>query len=322
MMEKKWIPIDVSYQDVVEDRHDLAIFACGYEKRSTFFASHILSDCSSEKLVFGFKESKDNPIYCENYSFYIQKGIFPVEIGYKDTRSLVRALVQAIEKFANDESTKSILVDYSSMPRSWFSEILNIIKAFSDKTDFVVDLVYSVGSHEQSISNRQLGEPSVLPGCEAVSVLNKRTVAVFGLGFDGGAPACLYDKVEPDKTFGLVADPGGVQDYAERAIRENSFFIRNHVDGVAKASLFSVQQCHNVLREILLPYQHDSAIVLIPFGPKPHALALIIKAMNDPHSVCLYASTGISNNSVYATGDYVLTRLFLERQEAMSGAPS
>lgn len=302
--------IDISYADVSDGVYDLAIFSCGYEERSVYFAG--LNAAKFKKIVvLGFADSVDNPTYRSNEDFYISRlGVKPDVINYLDSSAIFNIMARELKTLSSvGLNSIKILVDYSSMPRIWYSEIINFIKCSVGIGDVLIDFVYSIGEHEGANVSSQLTDPIVLPGCEAVSAYNRETIGIFSLGFGEGGPICLHHKIEPDKTYALIARPGALEDYTEKTLKNNDFFIRNFVDGVVHAPLASVQISYDTIREIFYPYRESAVIVVVPFGPKPHALASILAAINYPEVTCLYSSQGGTGCPVKPTTEFVICRV-------------
>ena len=239
---------DISFDDVNDRSYDLAIFACGYEQRSAYLYSVIDKKKIKNKLIFVFQGNKDLEVAQKNLKVFASKE--PKSCIVVDTSDVLSVIAHVKESIGNLKSQESegisILVDYSSMPRLWFSEILNLVRNFGGGLTVGVDFVYSVGEHTQLDTPRQLGEPIILPGCEAITTYAKSTVAIIGLGFDSGAPICIHGKLEPDITFAMIARPGALEDYAKRALSINSDFIDNSVNEVVYSPLSSVKQTYDL----------------------------------------------------------------------------
>ncbi|MEX5590091.1 hypothetical protein [Pseudomonas urmiensis] len=309
-MSKLYIQ-DISRQDLFERSYEISIFSCGYEERSANLCTILDIGKVGRALIFGFGGTKTE--ICEKNEAVFKEKLKAdtIEISYGDTHKIIKLLKDEVEKHIAVGTEKiNILVDYSSMPRIWYSEILNFFKNFYSSVYFELDFIYSVGEHAHSDQPQQLGDPIVLPGCEAVATYNKRTVAIFGLGFDSGAPICMHGKIEPDNTYALIARPGALEDYSKKTYSINSDFINESVDEVVYSPLSSVKQTYDSLREIFFPFRTSAITVIVPFGPKPHALAAIIAAMNYPGVTCLYSSTGSRPSVVTATSELVLSRIY------------
>ncbi|WP_162556245.1 hypothetical protein [Pseudomonas sp. 31-12] len=301
---------DISFNEVEGASYDLAIFACGYEERSVFFPG-MRSSKFGKVLLLGFSSSSTNEVFLLNKEFYRQNfSLSPIFLEYNDLNQIFKCLLGAFSEIEISEGkTVRIVVDYSSMPRLWYSEILNFIKCFDFGVPVACDFVYSVGEHSSSNVISQLSEPIVLPGCEAVSAYNRETIGIFSLGFSEGGPICLHHKIEPDRTFSLVARPGALDDYTDKTLSINKFFLDNFSNGTVFSPLTSVQQCYDTIREIFYPYINSAVVVIVPFGPKPHALASIVAAMNYPEVTCLYSSLGSTGCPVKPTTELVLSRI-------------
>lgn len=303
---------DLSFEELSSTEYDLSIFACGYEERSIFFPG-LFSSSSSKVIVFGFSDSAENSDYKLNSAFYLHSSRYkvdPIVLEYRDVNKLFTTLLDAVENSVVDPADSfKVLVDYSSMPRLWYSEILNFIKSYDFGVPVVCDFVYSVGEHVKAYSGSQLSDPIVLPGCGGISTYNKETVGIFSLGFNEGGPICLHRKIEPDKTFSLIARPGALEDYTEKAIQCNKVFLESCSMGTVYAPIDSVERSYSILREMFYPYLQVASVVMVPFGPKPHALASILAAMNYPEVACLYSSMGGSGAAVKPTTELVISRI-------------
>lgn len=304
---------DISFGDVCASAYDVSIFCCGYEERCTYLASVIERTLMGDMLVFDFSDEKLDVrgVRERNENFFQKVSGRLIEVSYGQAHVVVENLRQSIEQLMSvGKESATILVDYSSMPKLWTAEILNFFKNYSAEIELVFDFIYSVGEHIYSDRPRQLRDPIVLPGCEAVATYNKKTVAIFGLGFDSGAPVCIHQMIEPDVTFALVARPGALEEYAKRTSSINSDFTDQSVKSVIYSPLASVKQTYDSMREVFFPYKNSATTVLVPFGPKPHALAAILAAMNYQGVTCLHASTGPILQSITATTDLVMSRIF------------
>lgn len=307
---------DLSLKDLLDRVYDVSVFSCGYEDRSSYLATILKADKAGQVLVFGFNGEKTKA--CRQNERVFQDALEGdiVDLAYGETHRIINSIRSEVEKF--DAATKGgvlkVLVDYSSMPRLWYSEILNFFKNYDSAAQVELDFVYSVGEHIHSDQPQQLGDPIVLPGCEAVATYSKRTVAIFGLGFDSGAPICMHGKIEPDNTYALIARPGALDDYSKKTYSINQEFITESVDEVVYSPLSSVKQTYDSLREIFFPFRTSAITVIVPFGPKPHALAAIIAAMNYSSVTCLYSSTGSSPSMVTATSELVMSRIYKDEE--------
>ena len=310
---------DISLQNLFDQNYDISVFSCGYEERSSNLATVITVENIGCPLVFGFDGGKSETCL-RNEAVYKDLLLADVvDIAYGETHKIIGILRAEVEKLIFGKRILiKVLVDYSSMPRLWYSEILNFFKNYDSDVSFELDFVYSVGEHIYSDQPQQLGDPIVLPGCEAVATYSKRTVAIFGLGFDSGAPICMHGKIEPDNTYALIARPGALEDYSAKTYSINSDFIEESVDEVVYSPLFSVKQTYDSMREIFFPFRTSAITVIVPFGPKPHALAAIIAAMNYPGVTCLYSSTGSRPSVVTATSELVLSRIYKEEEQTES----
>jgi hypothetical protein len=299
---------DIARKDIFENQYDIAVFASGYEERSTFVPSHLDKSKIEKNIIIGFKgdTSEKRKI---NDNFYSNGwGGVTHELETSSWFEAFEILKQTFESITKDSI--KILVDYSSMPRYWYLAVLLYVKYNEVAKNIVIDFIYSIGVHDKIVSN-QLSEPVCLPDCDAGAANSDKTVTVFGLGFNQGAPHCILDSLEPDEVYAILTDPAARDDYPQRAYTSNEAFIKAHVkkERLVRLPLFSVNSFTINLREMIAPYIGEAEVCLVPFGPKPHVLGSIIMSMSCPEVSCLYSNCESNSVSVVSTGEFVMTRV-------------
>ncbi len=156
-----------------------------------------------------------------------------------------------------------------------------------------------------------------IPGCEGGTAIYDKSIAVFGLGFNGWASLCVLERLEADSVFAYLASPAADDGYPGVVRSKNSDFLdepRVQKD-VLGFPLKSVEMTYRYLSELISPHRSRDVITLVPMGPKPHVLAAILLAMKFPEISCLRISTKrIRPEKVEPTGEIVSTRVIVHRR--------
>ncbi len=298
---------DIDLLEVKKNKYDVGIFASGYEQRCTHAAKKINRKYIVNPIVFGFEEYKDNEQRRENDLYYQQQWVEKQSILSADDEGPIYLLLQ--DYFAKSQGPLKLLVDYSSMSRLWYAGILNWINVAQEDKEVVVDLLYSVGEYRGEYPSMVINDILSIPGCEGSPVPFKKSVAVFGLGFDEYAPLCVLDRLEADEVYAYLADPAVFNEYPRIAREKNKELIK-HAKAILSLPLKSVEVTYRYLAEVISPYKQDSNIIFIPMGPKPHILAAILLSMRFGDIVCLRVSGKREKTAdIRAMGEVVATRI-------------
>jgi hypothetical protein len=312
---------DVSFLESLSVERDLGIFASGYESRSTHVARKLHGQKDSKNLVFGFVEESSGVKRKANDEYYKKKfGSKIIAVSGEDEEPIYRAIDGVLER-----STKrlSILVDYSSMSRLWYTAILNWARFRSYEQPIQIDFAYSPGRYEGKYRPMVISGWVSLPGCEGRISRFGKSIAVFGLGFHGDAAMCMLDRLEADNVYTVRAEPGSSREIVTRTLKSNKNLLESHKTAAnLKFPLDSVTECFRDLAEILAPYRSHGNVTLVPMGPKPHILASILLAMRFPEMACIRVNGTPDPSDVTPTGPVYVTRVIFEKPMDVADAAS
>ncbi|WP_114967539.1 hypothetical protein, partial [Vibrio cholerae] len=209
-----------------------------------------------------------------------------------------------------------ILIDYTSMSRAWYAAILNYLVNFCE-LKVTIDLTYATAVYKNLDLNVELGELRIIPGCEGISLTKRHNAAIFMLGFDRYGPQRLYNLLNPNKCFGIMAAPAATYDYENTCLEKNKDFISHYLGGedkLIKLPINSIATCYDNMSQMLSPLRSEYNVSIIPFGPKPHILTAILCSFNYPNVTCLYSEyIRKETTKVQSSGDFVISRLYIQR---------
>ena len=299
--------IDLDFDDLLEKKYDISVFASGYESRCIHIPGLINPSMISNPLIFGFTEERNAGNRNRNDSFYSDRWhCEPIPLSGDDEKPIYEQLHFHTQKL---DRPIHILLDYSSMSRLWYTAVLNWARFASSGKDVIIDFVYAMGKYEEKNNIMVIKDMVSLPGCEGRAFRLRESVAVFGLGFYGLATLCVLDRLEADTVYAFLASPGSSDEYVAKTREINKDLIENpKTRKVLEMPLFSVEACYRNLAETIAPHRPDGEITLIPMGPKPHVLASILVSMRFPEVACLRVS-GAPAVDVESTGDLTVTRV-------------
>jgi hypothetical protein len=306
---------DIDMLEVERSSYDLALFASGYEERAPHIAKSLSKRLWSNAVVLGFNEVNSDKQRLENDEYFKKAVSQPIPLQSNDDGVVYKLLRDGLPESASEIR---ILIDYSSMSRIWYTAVLNWARFCVGRRNIFIDFLYSVGDHREPAMPLVISEIMSLPGCEGLPRALAKSIAVFGLGFEGSAAFCVLDKLEPDMLYSYMADPAAFPEYPERTRHANQAVIELS-ESCLRLPLFSVERCFASLAELVSADRGEKNITLVPMGPKPHVLAAILTAMRFEEITCLRVGYGRHRaEDVGTTGTVVASRV---QFKAATGRP-
>jgi hypothetical protein len=296
--------IDCKFSELTDIKHNISFFAEGYDERCTFVPKSIFNH-SSNSFVMHFKEEAGHSQRKINQSFFRKLQAESIYLSSSDDKPFYDIL----NSYKHMDNI-SVLIDYSSMSRRWYSSIITWF--YLHKINCVLDFTYTVGNYRHTVEPLIISDIVSISCCSGSISSTKPKVAIFGLGFDPISTRCVLEMIEPDIVHAFFASPGAFKSYSKRALKVNKDLIDNICESTIKIPLHSVELTVVYLNEIISPYIGSHDIMIIPMGPKPHVLASILSSLQNLNVSCLHVR-GSSKNpmSIKAVNVVVSTRVSL-----------
>ncbi|OXX36483.1 hypothetical protein B9J90_08050 [Vibrio sp. V09_P4A23P171] len=309
---------DLSIGELSQSKYDIALFSCGYEERCIDVATRLNNDNIENVIVLAFDQHKEDSVRVDSLNYFAENwsNFQLLEISQREISSIQKKLSEIIGSLHRKEI--KILIDYTSMSRAWYAAVLNYLVNFCE-VKVTVDLTYATAVYKNLDLNVELGELRVIPGCEGISLTKRHNAAIFMLGFDRYGPQRLYNLLNPNKCFGIMAAPAASYDYENTCLEKNKDFISHYLGGedkLIKLPINSIATCYDNMSQMLSPLRSEYNVSIIPFGPKPHILTAILCSFNYPNVTCLYSEyIRKETTKVQSSGDFVISRLYIQRSE-------
>ncbi|HDZ3753324.1 TPA: hypothetical protein RSW64_003580, partial [Vibrio cholerae] len=263
---------DLSIGELSQAKYDIALFSCGYEERCIDVATRLKNHNIENVIVLAFDQHQEDPVRVESLNYFSEKwsNFQLLEISQREISSIQKKLSEII--FSLHRNDIKILIDYTSMSRAWYAAILNYLVNFCE-LKVTIDLTYATAVYKNLDLNVELGELRIIPGCEGISLTKRHNAAIFMLGFDRYGPQRLYNLLNPNKCFGIMAAPAATYDYENTCLEKNKDFISHYLGGedkLIKLPINSIATCYDNMSQMLSPLRSEYNVSIIPFGPKPH----------------------------------------------------
>lgn len=306
---------DCVFKDLLREAYDVGVFASGYEARCTFVPKTFEGGNVKTPVVIGFNDLADTESRKTHDKYFRSHWKVDPEIASSGNDFVIQALLNGI--LSKGGQVRKMLVDYSSMSRLWYSGILNWARYGNSATETTIDFVYALGRYEDQDLPMIIEGMLSIPGCEGGTLQSQKSLAIFGLGFNGWASLSVLERLEADDVFAFIASPGASPNYPERVRKLNKDFldeprVKQHV---LELPLRSVETSYRFLSELVAPHRSIDSVTLVPMGPKPHILASMLVSMRFPEVSCMRVSAKRARPEKVAPNTEVIAVRVVVRKE-------
>lgn len=272
----QWTP-----HGVKSHKWDMFLCASGFERRAGYVASRF-GAIASYNAVWAFDEYPNDPSRLGNDAMFSRLGFHTHRLSGDSDNGAEEAFAALCSSMPAQDL--NVLIDISSMTRSWYGGILRSIRKVNDRRSVKTCFLYAPARfsppRQQYPQNRFVGP---VPGFAGLVLPDEPSALVVGLGHDHGRALGMLQELDPESITSFVARPGLTRAFEKSALRANRDFLafvpptqQFEYPIMDFNTLF--HRLHSVTRWL----GHDSAVVLAPLGPKVFALASFLVAMNDP----------------------------------------
>ncbi len=253
----------------------IAIFALGFESRSTCFVEDLKEVCA-HSVAYGFDHGHDKA-YDSNHQRFLEAGVCvreslsdgDFELALNDTLALVP--VDACR----------IFIDISCFTRFRLAAIVHAMfnAAMSRTSDLIVDFVYALAKFEKPSSETR---PNIIVGPAHYAFAgwsqggHSSTAAVLGLGYEQDQAMGVVEYLQAGEVWAFTPN-SPVSEYRPEVRKANDLLLSeiapNHVieyDVCSPASVIAT------LESVVRGLGDDQSVVLVPFGPKIFVLCSLI----------------------------------------------
>jgi hypothetical protein len=281
-----------SIDQLQNQKFDVFITVSGYESRSIHLATLLKSNIFTYKLALAFNEKK-NLLYREiNDAKFKELGFEFKEVSSSDATPLNPLLNSLCEKLG--KSSIDILIDYSSMPKIWYSEIINYFNSKEDDLGCVnLWFCYTPSEYTRpigSISNKYL-DP-----VKPIVTSDKPIALIMGLGYEKGRAEELAKLFKSQITFAFYANPSSDDRYVQEVLDNNKSVLKNiKQEQIIPYPINDLNSINDALTQLCIGLRMNHQVLLVPVGPKPFTLMCSILSVRYPDIKTCRVSSVISS---------------------------
>lgn len=271
----------------------ICIFAVGYESRSIHLYENKFKGKFSKYICLHFGDADKYEVAQSNIKLITDDDIVPIEITYSDNLGVTKLIQQELTDFIDNGDRICVHVDYSSMPRGWYTRLpvaINSCLRTCDESFFW----YAHGQYEDNVEyypSAGIDQISVYKGIATLRPVNNRT-HVLGLGYDCVRSQAIFSVLDPSYLVVCYTHPAhDASSIAGNVKKENQELFATAAYSFAlpiEDFTFSLSKLCETANELI----ESGDVIFVPDGPKPLIMAtsLVPDILNKKGIICFHVN--------------------------------
>lgn len=266
------------------------LFASGYEERASHLARCLIDEPKliedSLSLVLGFREYSDTQVRTDNDRFFSKEFSSPRFVSAAGSEELLVELEKVIDLVV---TCHQIVIDYSSMPRAWYSRLFEFFCLSEVPCDII--FCYSEGNYSEVVDYPTVGYDRVdlISGSSRINSSTETTI--LGLGLDYRRSFGIWHLLDPSRAgvaLGYTENNFEIVDRVEKA----NFELVSWSEFSIILNLNKFSEIISRLVAVIRREMRRGDVVLVADGPKPLVMAFIIAPYIIAEAGCVCISVG------------------------------
>lgn len=288
---------EVDFNNLKWVEYDIIFLASGFEARSTYMFQKIPETAHQNCVVLGFHPKKNILSRSDNDNRFEECNIrYAIHSRPEQYEEFIKINLERVAQQAGNRTLR-IFIDYSVMTRVWYAYILTWLR-YADATQSAdVDFAYAHGTYEGEFSSFQIDETRALAGFEGAMAGTRRTVALYGLGYDKYATLAVHEIIQPDSFLCYMAEDDENDGPAKFVAKENSQIIELSGHPPLVLPLSDLGVIVEKLKKLVDDVSESDEVMAVAMGPKTHILGTLLVGHQRERLTCIH-SVGERNTPV------------------------
>jgi hypothetical protein len=272
---------EISYKDLHFEKYEFFIAACGYQSRSHFLAGKVGSGIK-RKYVLTIEEPGLSQPRMRNKEIFKGLGFNLLTAHVNDTQA-VENLIHRICNLSKSDPLH-LLIDYSCMPKSWYSVLLDSITRDNFHAKRInLSLSYTPKIFEKHPRYHEIEYLGPILSRKDNLKAQRPVTVLAGLDHNGELTAKFVKEIKPEKTFFFIPDCEHDPDYTRSVLNSN----RQLLDAAEPSRIIRYEanypaRINTLLTSISLTQRINNEVMIVPQGPKTFSMTALLVSIRYP----------------------------------------
>lgn len=296
----------IQFEDLAKVEIDIFIMAVSHEKR--FITLHNKEELRFNKKIILSYQANDVTFY--------GKG----SVNYKvDSENFVEMMIYLLDFELNILRCKkniTILIDYSSMTKSWYYTIMSYFTIKKLTFDNVkIYFSYTPSTYSKPLLPKYNSFIDPIPGRFNIPNFDKPKALIVGLGYESKKAEGIIEYLDPKITFALYSNPSLDKRFSTAVEENNKNLILDLKENIIQFPFDDLMSIERILTSLYFSLRDNYSVIIAPLGPKPFtfiAMLLSIKyedidvwRVSSGNDFNKYDREPIENNFIICEVDFV-----------------
>lgn len=211
----------------------------------------------------------------------------------------IDALINYLLDFINksEKSDIRISIDYTAMSQLWYSSILVFFNNLNiDKKVYLYFSYAQSKFYKPSNSGNFNYKFQPLKGYSNISIPNKPTALILGVGFENRRAFSLKEYLDAEEVYVFITDKLSAPQFNKEVYIQNRDIISQmNDDHILEYPVLDILYTRKILYDLCKNLSNDFRVLIAPCGPKTFSLVSAIVAMQIPN-IDVWSIIGGSHN--------------------------
>jgi hypothetical protein len=282
----------ISPENLQTTEYDIFILASGYEHRSIYLPLNYNINAKL-KIALAFEEKPKELNRKSNDTYLLEKGFKLITLSGDEKLNPENYF----SVFLNKKSIEhlNILVDYSSMTKVWYSNIINYFICNTKGPSYVtVHFSYTPALYNEPKKAGPVKYNTAISATfNKVNTTSKPIALIIGLGLNNISAEFIQKSLNPALTVLFYADPSNDLKYVKKVLRCNQELVeKTEVRNLYNFPLNELDKTNEILTNLCLNLRAKYNIVIAPVGPKVFSLLALLLTSKYPDITVIRLSSG------------------------------
>ena len=271
---------EISFKELSTEKLDYVIAACGYQPRCYYLAEKIKPG-NAEKFMVTIDEPGYDQNRCKHKEVFLQAGYKTFNSSMKDSGTIEKLMTSLCN---NPKEQLNILIDYSCMPKNWYSVIIdNITRNNFSSAKINLYLSYTPKLFEKRTKPRPVDYFGPILSLKDKLKEKKPVTMIASLDNDSHMITNAIKQVKPQKLMVFIPDCVHDPEYTESVLNSNKALLQQLTDKqIMHYKTNQPEQINALLTSSCLDFRVNTEVMIVPQGPKIFSMVALLVSIRYP----------------------------------------